>query len=70
VLLVKTAKEKLEEARIKVRNERQRVLGEIDRSEVGEDEKKKLKNELQKLVDEYNQKLEDLLERKESEIAG
>ncbi|MEK7147870.1 MAG: ribosome-recycling factor, partial [Patescibacteria group bacterium] len=31
-LLIKTAKEKLEEARIKVRNERQKVLNDIDKS--------------------------------------
>ncbi len=67
-LLVKTAKEKLEEARIKLRNERQRVLGDIDKLEAGEDEEKRLKAELQKLVDEYNRKLEDLTERKEKEI--
>ena len=69
VLLAKTAKEKLEEARIKVRSERQRVLNDIDKSELGEDEEKRLKNELQKLVDEGNKKLEDLYERKEKEIA-
>lgn len=69
-LLVKTAKEKLEEARIKLRGERQRVLGDIDKSEVGEDEEKRLKAELQKFVDEYNKKLEDLAGRKEAEILG
>ena len=67
-ILQKLAKEKLEEARIKVRSERQKVLGEIDRLESGEDEKKRLKNELQKLVDETNKKLEEIAERKEKEI--
>ena len=67
-LLAKTAKEKLEEARIKVRSERQKVLNDIDKSDVGEDEEKRSKNELQKLVDEVNNKLEELASRKEKEI--
>lgn len=69
-LLIKTAKEKLEEARIKVRSERQKVLNDIDKSESGEDDQKRLKAELQKLVDEANKKLEELEGRKESEIGG
>lgn len=67
-MLIKLAKEKLEEARIKVRNERQKALNEITTNDAGEDEEKRLKNELQKLVDETNSKLEELNERKESEI--
>lgn len=67
-LLTKIAKEKLEEARIKIRNERQRVLNDIDKSEEGEDEQKRSKNELQKLVDDANKKLEELSERKYKEI--
>ncbi len=69
-LLVKSAKEKLEEARIKVRSERQKVLNDIDKSDTGDDEQKRQKNELQKLVDEANKKLEDLATRKEAEITG
>jgi len=67
-LLVKLAKEKLEEARIKIRNERQKVLNEL--KELPEDEETRKKNELQKQVDEVNKRLEDLAERKESEITG
>ena len=70
LLLIKTAKEKLEEARIKVRNERQKVLNDIDKSQAGEDEETRAKSELQKLVDEMNTKLEDLTKRKESEITA
>lgn len=66
--LVKLSKEKLEEARIRVRNERQKALSEIDKSESGDDEKTRSRNELQKLVDEANKKLEDLAEKKEKEI--
>ena len=66
VVLQKLAKEKLEEARIKVRNERQKVLNVT--GDLSEDEQKRVKNELQKQVDDANQKLEDLAERKQKEI--
>jgi ribosome recycling factor len=69
-MLGKLAKEKLEEARIKVRNERQKALNDIEKKGGGEDEEKRLKNELQKLVDEANKKLEELADRKQTEIAG
>ena len=68
-LLIKTAKEKLEEARIKVRSERQKVLNEIDKAEFGKDDEKRAKDELQKLVDEMNKKLEELQDGKEKEIS-
>ena len=69
-ILAKLAKEKLEEARIKVRGERQKVLNDIDKEDLGEDEVKRAKAELQKLVDEANKRLEDLAAGKEAEIAG
>jgi ribosome recycling factor len=68
-LLIKAAKEKLEEARIKIRNERQRVLSDVESQDAGEDEEKRVKNELQKLVDEANKRLEELNERKAKEIS-
>lgn len=71
-LLIKALKEKLEEARIKVRTEREKNLGEIDKEEkdgdINKDDKFRLRNELQKLVDEANAKLEDLSAKKEKEI--
>lgn len=66
--LQKLAKEKLEEARIKVRNARQKVLNDTDK--LSEDEQKRVKNELQKLVDDANKKFEDLAERKQLEISN
>ncbi len=66
--LIKVAKEKLEEARIRIRNERQKTLTEIEKAEIGDDEKTRAKTDLQKLVDEANTKLEDLTQRKEKEI--
>ena len=67
-MLIKLAKEKLEEARIKVRSDRQKALNDIDTAGWGEDDEKRSKAELQKLVDEANKKLEELGERKEKEI--
>ena len=66
--LVKVAKEKLEEARIRVRNERQKVLSDVDKNIPGDDDKTRARNDLQKLVDETNKKLEDLEAKKEREI--
>ncbi|MEK7176064.1 MAG: ribosome recycling factor [Patescibacteria group bacterium] len=67
--LIKVAKQKLEEARIKVRNERQKTLADIEKNISAEDEKKRLKNEIQKFIDEANSKLEELSEHKEKEIS-
>ncbi len=70
--LLKSAKEKLEQARVAVRKLRDDVQGEIEAAEkaggMGEDEKFRLKAELQKLVDALNKKLSEALERKEKEI--
>lgn len=66
--ILKVAKQKLEEARIKVRNERQKALDEIDAKYPGEDDKKRKNNELQKSVDEANKKLEELFGKKEAEL--
>lgn len=71
--LVKVSKQKLEEARITLRGEREKTLSELDRKEkegeISKDEKFRLKDELQKLVDEANKKLEELADKKEAEIA-
>ncbi|MDP2651394.1 MAG: ribosome recycling factor [bacterium] len=71
-LLIKIVKEKFEEARIALRSEREKVSSDVDRKEkegaISEDEKFRLKAELQKLVDEANKRLEALAEGKESEI--
>lgn len=68
----KVTKEKFEEARIKVRTEREKVLSDIDRKEkegsLSEDDKFRLRIELQKMVDVVNSKLEGLSAKKEKEI--
>ena len=71
-LLMKLASEKLEEARIRLRAEREKVWNDIQKQEkegtVSEDEKFRYKDELQKMVNERGAKLEALHERKHQEI--
>lgn len=73
-MLMKLAKEKMEEARISLRKERERTLKDIDAQEdagaVTEDEKKRLQNEVQKMVDAANKSFEDSYGRKEKEISN
>jgi len=70
--LVKLAKQKLEESRISMRKERDRVWDDIQEQEetgtVTEDEKFRLKTEMQKLADETGKKLQDHADRKEQEM--
>ena len=69
---VKLAKQKLEEARSSLRSHREKIVKEIENDEkagkISEDDKFRLKNELQKLVDECNKSFETLFEKKEKEI--
>lgn len=70
--LIKLAKERLEDGRISVRKLRDETWKSIEATEkkggMGEDEKFKLKAELQKQVDGLNKKLAEIAERKEKEI--
>jgi len=66
-MLSKVAKEKLEEARVAVRTEREKALNNAGK-DLSDDDKFRLKAELQKLVDEINRKLEELFNKKEKEI--
>lgn len=69
---IKVAKEKLEEARKKVRGIRDEVWKDIQDQEhskkIREDEKFRLKDDMQKIVDEASKSLEGLFGRKEKEI--
>jgi len=71
-MLIKLSKDKLEEARISLRNDRDGVWSDIQKQEkegeISEDEKFSYKEEMQKLVDEGNKLLEELGRKKESEI--
>lgn len=64
--LTKVLKEKLEDARISVRKERQNEIDKIDN--LSEDEKKRAKEDIQKVVDESNNNLETIFNKKENEI--
>lgn len=70
--LIKVTKEKLEEARVSLRKEREKVWNEIVDEEkagkISEDDKFRGKDDLQKLVDEANAKLEALAEKKEQDL--
>ncbi len=70
--LVKIVKKKFEEARVEVRRERDKTMSDITArekaSEITEDERYRLKDELQKLVDLSNSNLEAIVEKKEEEI--
>ncbi len=70
--LVKLAKEKLEEARISVRRERDEVWDDIQEKErageMTEDEKFASKDEMEELVKKANEELEELFKEKEKEI--
>lgn len=69
--LVKVLKQKLEDARIAVRQEREKVWEDIQEQEksgkMTEDDKFRAKDELQKIVDEANKNLEGLFNKKETE---
>lgn len=70
--LVKVAKQKLEDAKVSIRGEREKVMKDIDRQkkdgEMSEDEQFRLKAELQKIIDESNKIIEELFVKKEKEI--
>lgn len=69
---VKVVKSKLEEARVSLRGLRDKTWKEIEEKEkaggMGEDDKFRLKEDLQKIIDEANQKLEMVADKKEIEI--
>lgn len=70
--LVKLLNQNAENARIAVRKVRESVWEEIQENEksgkISEDDKFSGKDKLQKLVDEYNAKIEEMREKKEKEI--
>ena len=70
--LLKLAKGKLEEARVRVRTARDEAMKQIDgqekAGEISEDERFSQKETAQKQVDEINKKLEEMLSQKEAEL--
>ena len=72
--LVKVLKEKMEEQKITVRRERERIWQDVEAKEkegkITEDERFKAKDELQKIIDEVNRTLEATYEKKQKEVMG
>lgn len=67
---VKIIKERLEDARVKLRSVREDIKKEIEKQETGEDDKKRDLDELQKKMDQENTNLENLFSTKEKEVLG
>ena len=68
--LVKVAKEKLEESRMSLRTLRKDIQAKEKAGGMGEDEKFRLKDEMQKIVDGVGKSLEEMFGRKEKEVVG
>lgn len=70
--IVKILKEKLEQARIKIRSIRQDGVKDIEEGEANgdyaEDAKNRFKEDLQKMVDTSNKNLEDIFNKKEADV--
>lgn len=72
--LIKIAKQKLEEAKIAIRRERNEVHDDLQSKkksgELGEDEMMRYKDQMEKFVTEANKKLDELFAKKETEISN
>jgi ribosome recycling factor len=72
--LLKILSEKIEETRKTIRHWREEAWDEIQEKtktgEIREDDKFRAKDELQDLIDRYNQKIEEIGERKKKEISS
>lgn len=70
--LTKVVGKLAEEARIRIRNVREEIWKGIKQQEeaggITEDDKFRMKEELDEVIEEYNKKIKDLAERKEQEI--
>lgn len=70
--MVKVLNQKSEEGRIAIRLIREEIWKEVQeaerKGEISEDDKFKSKDKLQEIVDEYNKKIEEVREKKETEI--
>lgn len=73
-MLVKVVNDKLEDARVAIRLEREKVWTDIQEkvkdSVLTEDDKFRLKDELQKIVDDANNNLDSIADKKEKELIG
>ncbi len=65
---IKLLKQKTEEAKVKIRRLREDLHHQLKSSEISKDEIFRSEVDLQKIVDEYNKKLEELEKKKEVEL--
>jgi ribosome recycling factor len=69
---IKLLKQKTEVARVKIRHIREEIWDKVQgmerNHEIREDDKFKAREDLQKLTDDYNKKIEDLEKKKEQEL--
>jgi len=68
---VKVMKDRVEDARVAVRNVRQQYMQEIDKLEeegLSEDDSDRVKDILEKMAKEYNEKIEEIKEEKEKAL--
>jgi len=72
--IVKMVKEKLEEAKISLRAERDNVWNDIQKrekeKEFAEDDKFRFKDQMEELIKKYNEKLEESAEKKEKDVSS
>lgn len=68
--LTKLVREKLEQARVRVRAERQKVEKEIENGDFSKDEVFGFKKTMQELIDDANKTLEEHTEKKEADITA
>lgn len=70
--LLKLLHEKLEDARVKAKLERDNIWKETQskekKGETSEDEKFRVKDELQKLIDKFHEEIQEIADKKEKEI--
>lgn len=65
---VKQAKQICEEAKVALRNVRQDSMNDIKKSELTDDDKKGLEQDVQDIINKYNKKVEDKFKEKETEL--
>jgi ribosome recycling factor len=72
--ITKLVKDKAEEAKVSIRKKREKKIDELNEkkksSEISEDEFFTQKEEIQKIIDEYSKKIDEIKENKEKEITN
>lgn len=68
--LVKLLKGKLEDARVTLKQKRGDAIKEMEKEDMGEDDSRHAKDEIQKVIDEGNKALDEIADTKEKELEG